>query len=1112
MKSLLTRTSKQRPLLVATGLLFMLPFSGFAQVMTTYAGGNIVTEGTQAVTQLFEGVDSVISDRAGGFYFTVGGLGPHKVYRVSFDGTLTAVAGTGSEGFSGDGGPALSAQLNRPDGLALDGSGNLYIADSANHRIRRVTPTGTISTVAGSGAFFPAIGDGGPAVSARLSYPNDVAVDATGSLFIADTGNSRVRKVTAGIISTVAGTGNSGFSGDGGMATLARLSGPSAVEIDASGNILIADHNNNRIRRVTLDGIIQTIATSVTFPNGLAVDPSGNILIADTSNHRIRKVDTSGIISTIAGTGTPGFSGDGGPATSAQLFFPRSVALDASGNVFIADSSNQRIRKITGGVMSTVAGLGGFGDGGLAKLASIRYPTSIALDSSGNLYVSDTEHSRIRKISNSGAIGSLFTGNNGATGIAVDASGNVYFSDCGFIMYKATPGGTVGTFAIDDYNWYFCDYYYTYFGSPTLGAIAVAPNGDLFVANSLRNRIDKISPTGQISLFAGTGTYGFAGDGGPASAAQFRTPWGLAFDAAGNLYIADVFNNRIRKIAPDGVISTVAGTGTAGFSGDGGPAISARLSGPGGVAVDAAGNLYIADSFNHRIRRVDPAGVISTVAGTGLAGFSGDGGLATAAQLNFPTGLAVDVVGNLFVSDTENDRIRRIGFVMTAPTLASLSTSIGVPGTSVDVTLSGTSFASPLTIDAGSGATVTNVTVVNDTLVTATINIAANATLGARNVNLTTSLGTSGNMVFTVVAPYPDLAITSSHQGNFGVGFNADYVVSVSNKGLAATTSPMTITDALPPGVTYVYGVGEGWSCSSAQQTVSCVHPDSLPPGASTNVNLKVAVESNAASGVIHAPKVSTEGDIATSNNTASDTTVVAVPVVNASFTPQVLVAGDQGAVDLTIPFAFPHDVSGTLNLGFTPDAIHPADDPAIQFSTGGRTAAFTIPANTVQARFGTNPQIGPMAFQAGTIAGTLSFSGTLQTGTVETAFSSRTTIPKQAPKVHSVQRESSNGGNFSLGVQLTSSPREVTALLFRFVGSQARLSCGGLAGCSVDGNQVALDVRSAFDSWFVADTLNGSASTLHVPFYIDSNIKGTITISLANRFGTSNSINYTLP
>jgi uncharacterized repeat protein (TIGR01451 family) len=560
------------------------------------------------------------------------------------------------------------------------------------------------------------------------------------------------------------------------------------------------------------------------------------------------------------------------------------------------------------------------------------------------------------------------------------------------------------------------------------------------------------------------------------------------------------------------VINTVAGSGDAGFLGDNGPATLALLNAPNGVAVDAAGNLYIADTLNNRIRKVTPAGVISTVAGTGVAGFGGDGGLATSAQLNAPTGLVLDSVGNLFVADSGNNRIRRIGFVRTAPTLASLSTSTGVSGTSLDVTMSGTSLASPLTVDAGSGVTVTNVTVVNDTLATATFTFAPDAAVGVRNVNLTTGLGTSGSIPFTVVGPYPDLSIFSTHAGNFGVGFDATYVVSIANRGLSATTSAMTLTDTLPTGVTYVSGIGNGWSCSSAQQVVTCVHPESLPAGQSTSVDLKVGVDASAASGITHAPQVNTDGDVTSSNNTASDATLVAVPVVNARFTPQSLVAGAQGTVDLTLPFSFPRDVSGTLTLGFTPDAIHPVDDPAIQFSTGGRNVTFMIPANTVQARFGNSAQTGPIAFQAGTVAGSLSFSGTIQTGTLETAFSSQTTIPKQAPKLLSVQRESSNGNNFSLGVQLTSSPREVTQLVLRFAGPQARLSCGALAGCTAKGDSLTLDVRSMFDNWFVADTLNGGASTLHLPFYIDFTTKGSIMISLVNRFGTSNSIGYTLP
>jgi uncharacterized repeat protein (TIGR01451 family) len=1107
--------------------------SGFAQLITTYAGGHVPVDGAPAVSETFEGIEAVISDHAGGFYFSSSGPKQHRVYRVFFDGTLAIVAGTGIEGFSGDGGPAISAQLFTPKGLALDGSGNLFIADSTNHRIRKVTPAGTISTVAGVGFMgFPpsqSVGDGGPATAARLFYPEGVAVDVSGALLIADTNNYRIRKVTAGIISTVAGVGQRGFLGDGQLAVFALLSAPSSVTVDASGNILIADTGNSRIRRVTPDGVIQTIAgngtqgpavdggpataAAIAYPNGVAADASGNIFIADTQHSRIRKVNASGTISTVAGTGTLGSGGDGGPATSAQLSYPNWVDVDANGNLFIADRGYAavyfKIRKVTpAGVISTAAGNGNFGDGGNARLASFGSPMGLALDSSGSLYVADTNHSRIRKISRPGTVSTVATGSNGVAVIAVDASDNVYFSECGFSIYKLTPQGAQSTLATNEYNWYFCDYYYYY----ARGAVAVDAGGNLIVANTFSNRIDKVAPNGQITPFAGTGTYGFAGDGGPATAAQFRNPWGLALDSAGNLYIADMSNNRIRKITPGGVISTVAGTGVSGFSGDGGAASSAQLSGPGGVAVDAAGNLYIADSFNNRIRRVNPAGIITTVAGTGLAGFAGDGGLATSARLSFPTGLVLDSAGNLFIADNGNDRIRRIGFVLTAPSLGSLSTSVGVPGTSIEVTLNGTSFASPLTIDLGGDVTVSNVTVVNDILATATFTIAPNASLGVRNLNLTTSLGTAGSTAFTVVAPYPDLSITSSHVGNFGVGFETDYIVAVSNKGLAATTSPITVTDPLPAGVAYVSGQGNGWSCSSDQQIVTCVTPDSLPPGGLTTINLKVAAGAAAASGVIHAPRVATDGDITSSNNTASDVTVIAVPVVNASFTPHPFVAGDQVALNLTLPFAFPQDVSGTLTMGFTPDAVHPSDDPARQFSSGGRAVTFAIPANTVQARIADNLAAGPIGFQAGTIAGNLSFSGTLQTGTVETTFSSQIAIPKQAPRIHSVQSEARDGNKFSVGVHLTSSPREVTQLLLRFEGSKARLSCGALAGCAANGNLLTLDVRSMFDSWFISDTENGSASILHLPFAMDPNIRGAIGINLVNRIGTSNSVTFTLP
>ena len=278
-------------------------------------------------------------------------------------GTITTIAGTGEEGFSGDGGPAVSAQLSGPNGVAVDGAGNLYIADTGNHRIRRVNPSGTITTIAGIGGNGFS-GDGGPAGTARLSSPSGLALDAAGNLYIADTGNHRIRRVDpSGTITTVAGTGQPGFSGDGGPAVSAQLTAPKGVSVDGSGNVYIADQEDLRIRRVDPSGTITTFAGTGEWgysgdngpavqarlrrPDGVAVDGSGNLYIADTWNRRIRRVDPSGTITTLAGTGEWGFSGDKGPAVQARLRNPDGVAVDGSGNLYIADTGNHRIRIVT---------------------------------------------------------------------------------------------------------------------------------------------------------------------------------------------------------------------------------------------------------------------------------------------------------------------------------------------------------------------------------------------------------------------------------------------------------------------------------------------------------------------------------------------------------------------------------------------------------------------------------------------------------------------------------------------------------------------------------------------------------------------------------------------
>lgn len=334
--------------------------------------------------------------------------------------TIRTIAGNGSQVFAGDGGPATAAGLNHPRGLAVDASGNVYISDVDNHRIRRVSPSGIISTIAGNGVPGDS-GDGGPAVSASLSDVTGLALDGAGNLYIADAGNRRVRKVTTnGIISTIAGTGVQGFSGDGGPATDAQLNRPTSVLFRA-GDLYIADSSNQRIRRVSANGTITTIAgngvagfsgdsgpatsASLRFPLGLAADSLGNLYFADGDNNRVRRISPEGIITTAAGNGSGRFAGDQGPATNASLNIPWDVAIDGAGNLYIADAGNNRVRKVDGfGLISTLTGTGedGYaGDDGPAAAAVLNFPWGLTTDASGRIYIADRVNNRVRLVSGS---------------------------------------------------------------------------------------------------------------------------------------------------------------------------------------------------------------------------------------------------------------------------------------------------------------------------------------------------------------------------------------------------------------------------------------------------------------------------------------------------------------------------------------------------------------------------------------------------------------------------------------------------------------------------------------------------------------------------------------
>ncbi len=686
--------------------------SGFITTVAGTGGWDSSGDGGAATAAGIVFPSSVAVDGVGNLY--IASQLNHRIRKVTAaTGLISTVAGNGSPGFFGDGGTATAVGLAPPDNVAVDGVGNLYIAGADSNRIHKVTTaTGLISTVAGDGSVrFN--GEGGTATAASLISSADVGVDGSGNLYIADTGNNRIRKVnaTTGIISILAGNGRADFSGDGSIATAASLKSPTRVAIDGAGNLYIADYENHRIRKVdAATGLITTVAgngiggfsgdggtataAELASPSGVAIDGVGNLYIADTNNHRIRKVDaTSGLISTVAGTGATGFtsgsfSGDGGAATAANLNYPADITVDVAGNLYIADTNNFRIRKVdvTTGLISTMVGDGnqGFsGDGGAATAASLDSPTSVVIDGAGNLYIADTGNHRIRKVDVTiGLISTVagdgnqgFSGDGGTakaagldspTGVAVDVAGNLYIADSGnHRIRKATAAtGLITTVAGNGSATTFTD------GGSATAASLVAPSsvtvdGDdnLYIADTLHHRIRKVAAaTGLISTVAGTGISGFSGDGGVAIVSSLNSPTSVVIDGAGNLYIADQFNNRIRKVdVVTGRISTVAGDGAQGFSGDGVAATTASLNSPSGISIDSVGNLLIADTVNNRIRQVDATtGLITTIAGDGIQGFSGDGGVATKAMLNRPSGVAVDGAGNLYIADTNNHRIRQL--------------------------------------------------------------------------------------------------------------------------------------------------------------------------------------------------------------------------------------------------------------------------------------------------------------------------------------------------------------------------------------------------------------------------------------------------------------------
>ena len=661
-------------------VLLALTSTTFAQKVTTVAGGYI-GDGKPATQASFQFAVGMVQDSKGNTYVT--DQGEQRIRKITSAGTISTFVGTGIAGFSGDGGPARSAQIYAPLGITVDSAGDIVFADAGNERIRKITPAGTISTIAGNGTAGYT-GDGGLAVDASFNIPWSVAYDAAGNLYISDRDNNVVRKVdTSGIITTYAGNGTAGFCGDKGPATSACLNFPRGLATDTMGNLYIADGLNRRVRKVNSLGIINTVAgngqsgfsgdggsaTSAAIGNPRNVAVRGGVLyISNAGKSRVRSV-SGGIINTFIGSIT-GYDGDGHPPLSTELDFPSAMVSSSSTSMSVVDTYNARIRRLSGGLVNTTAG-GYIGDGGLATSAAMVFPQGVAFDKSGNLFVVEYSGHRVRKVDNSGNIstvaGNGTSGYSGDGGLAtsaqlnfpdaviVDSSGNLFISDQGNNVIRRVDAVTqdITTFS-NSLN----------FGGG-LGFTAFDSTGALYVADAGACQVWKLDSSGNATAVAGVAfNCGYNGDNIQATTALLNSPWGIGFDSKGNLYIADSGNNRVRRVNSLGIISTFAGDGTACAlstdpCGDGGSATVAQLNYPLSVAISAT-TVYIADESDDRIRKVS-AGMISTYAGTGNGGYNGNNMPALSTNLDDPIDVALNPVnGALYIADDIQARVREV--------------------------------------------------------------------------------------------------------------------------------------------------------------------------------------------------------------------------------------------------------------------------------------------------------------------------------------------------------------------------------------------------------------------------------------------------------------------
>jgi sugar lactone lactonase YvrE len=662
---------------LAAGLL-LLTSSAPAQIVTTVAGGYI-GDGGKATNAAFNFTPGIAQDASGNYY--VSDLSGSRIRKISSsDGTISTIAGTGAPGYNGNGIPAATAQLSSPAHLRFDPQGNLVVADSGNCLVRKIDAAGMITNLAGNGTCGYS-GDGGLATSAEIGNGYGIAYDPSGNLYISDFLNNVVRMVdTTGIIHTFAGNGimNGGYSGNGVPATRAQLNFPIGLQADSSGNIYIADSRNNLVRRVDSKGFITDFAGNRTggslgegvpgtageiwHPRGLAFN-KGFLYISDGGDGRVRSVNiVANTIQTYAGL-TSGYDGGGHALAASEFYLPGMMIFNSAGHLVVADAANGRIRE-AGNTVATIAG-GFIGDRGTANKAAFLSPQALATDLLGNSYIVDQSGNRVRKVN-------VFTNQistvagNGISGYSGDG-GKATAAELWFPSGIAVD--ILGNIFISDFNNGVIrkvDYLgniSTFSKDPrfnSLGHIALDSFDNLYVVDSGTCVVWKISQAAKVTVFAGVvNKCDYNASATKATNAYLNMPYGLSFDRSGRLYIADSGNNLIRRVDRKGIITTIAGNGASAFDGDGGQATSASLNFPQDVLVSWEA-IYIADSSNSRIRKIAPGGIITTYAGTGALGYNGNGLPANLTNLDVPVALAQNLFGTLFELDANELLLRKI--------------------------------------------------------------------------------------------------------------------------------------------------------------------------------------------------------------------------------------------------------------------------------------------------------------------------------------------------------------------------------------------------------------------------------------------------------------------